>query len=641
MSINQLILRNLKKNLKNYYLYVFALVFSVALYFSFVTLQYDPAMSQDGSVKGSAGLMVASVLLIGIVAVFLLYANALFVKRRSQEIGLFQLIGMTKNRIFRLLTIENLIIYFGSMAVGIFIGFAVSKLILMGFFKIVNVDEVADLHFSMAALAQTLIVFAGIFLLIMATMYIFMRKQSILSLFRVTSSTQGKVKKLSIWEHIMGILGIVMIASGYYVSTQLFEGDITTINGLFIAMTFILASTIIGTYFFYKGSVRFVSNLLRKRKAGYMNINEVLSLSSMMFRMKSNALLLTVITTVSALAIGLLALSYISLYSAESLAENRSPDDFSITNEEKALAFSETLEDEGFDHSYRQVEVLQARFNVEDILDVDLEDMNFNVENTTIPVISETAVPELDLEAENMMMTGYNDIMQSYISLKDNGEVEWLSENDSVKLSYQGLREDYVISSHYTVGGLPIGVVSEEQFMDMKEQLEPSIYTGINLEDDSRNEAAFQLFEEAGLADGTEHRSQWYVETSQKQNMGAVMFIVAFLGLTFLITSGCILYFKQMDEGEDEKDSYTILRKLGFTRGDLLRGIQGKQLFNFGVPLLIGLLHSYFAVKSGWFFFGNEIWTPMLMVMGVYTALYSIFGLLSVLYYKKVIKEAL
>ncbi|WP_281658794.1 ABC transporter permease [Halobacillus sp. Cin3] len=641
MSINQLILRNLKKNLKNYYLYVFALVFSVALYFSFVTLQYDPAMSQDGSVKGSAGLMVASVLLIGIVAVFLLYANALFVKRRSQEIGLFQLIGMTKNRIFRLLTIENLIIYFGSMAVGIFIGFAVSKLILMGFFKIVNVDEVADLHFSMAALAQTLIVFAGIFLLIMATMYIFIRKQSILSLFRVTSSTQGKVKKLSIWEHIMGILGIVMIASGYYVSTQLFEGDITTINGLFIAMTFILASTIIGTYFFYKGSVRFVSNLLRKRKAGYMNINEVLSLSSMMFRMKSNALLLTVITTVSALAIGLLALSYISLYSAESLAENRSPDDFSITNEEKALAFSETLEDEGFDHSYRQVEVLQASFNVEDILDVDLEDMNFNVENTTIPVISETAVPELDLEAENMMMTGYNDIMQSYISLKDNGEVEWLSENDSVKLSYQGLREDYVISSHYTVGGLPIGVVSEEQFMDMKEKLEPSIYTGINLEDDSRNEAAFQLFEEAGLADGIEHRSQWYVETSQKQNMGAVMFIVAFLGLTFLITSGCILYFKQMDEGEDEKDSYTILRKLGFTRGDLLRGIQGKQLFNFGVPLLIGLLHSYFAVKSGWFFFGNEIWTPMLMVMGVYTALYSIFGLLSVLYYKKVIKEAL
>ncbi|GEN53212.1 hypothetical protein HFA01_14740 [Halobacillus faecis] len=119
------------------------------------------------------------------------------------------------------------------------------------------------------------------------------------------------------------------------------------------------------------------------------------------------------------------------------------------------------------------------------------------------------------------------------------------------------------------------------------------------------------------------------------------MFIVGFLGLNFLITSGCVLYFKQMDEGEDEKGSYTILRKLGFTRGDLLRGIQGKQLLNFGIPLLIGLLHSYFAVKSGWFFFGTELWTPMLIVMGLYAAFYSIFGLLSVLYYKKIMKEAL
>jgi bacitracin transport system permease protein len=96
-----------------------------------------------------------------------------------------------------------------------------------------------------------------------------------------------------------------------------------------------------------------------------------------------------------------------------------------------------------------------------------------------------------------------------------------------------------------------------------------------------------------------------------------------------------------MDESEDEKPNYTILRKLGFTEKDLLKGIKIKQLFNFGIPLVIGLLHSYFAVQSGWFLFGTEVWTPMIIVMIVYTALYSIFGILSVLYYKKIIKEAL
>ena len=75
---------------------------------------------------------------------------------------------------------------------------------------------------------------------------------------------------------------------------------------------------------------------------------------------------------------------------------------------------------------------------------------------------------------------------------------------------------------------------------------------------------------------------------SSKKNMGLIMFIVGFLGLTFLITSGCILYFKQMDESEEEKSNYTILRKLGFTQGDLLKGIQAKQIFNFGIPLVIG-----------------------------------------------------
>jgi len=119
------------------------------------------------------------------------------------------------------------------------------------------------------------------------------------------------------------------------------------------------------------------------------------------------------------------------------------------------------------------------------------------------------------------------------------------------------------------------------------------------------------------------------------------MFIVGFLGLSFLVTSGCILYFKQMDESEEEKPNYTILRKLGFTQGDLLKGIQAKQLFNFGIPLVIGLAHSYFAVKSGWFMFGTELWTPMVIVMLLYTVLYSIFAFLSVLYYKKVIKASL
>ena len=85
---------------------------------------------------------------------------------------------------------------------------------------------------------------------------------------------------------------------------------------------------------------------------------------------------------------------------------------------------------------------------------------------------------------------------------------------------------------------------------------------------------ANQLFKNLDISEGTGNLSQTEMAFNQKSNMGLMMFIVGFLGLTFLITSGCILYFKQMDEGEEEKPNYTILRKLGFTQGNLLKGIQ-------------------------------------------------------------------
>lgn len=90
-------------------------------------------------------------------SIFLLYANNIFIKRRSKEIGLFQLIGMTKAEIFRILSTENLILYFGSLSIGIFIGFSFSKLITMILYKTTAVDEIATMHFSWQALVQTIL----------------------------------------------------------------------------------------------------------------------------------------------------------------------------------------------------------------------------------------------------------------------------------------------------------------------------------------------------------------------------------------------------------------------------------------------------------------------------------------------------
>ncbi|MCZ0874769.1 FtsX-like permease family protein [Peribacillus sp. AS_2] len=648
MSINQLILRNLKKNLKNYYLYVFALVFSASLYFAFVTLQYDPALDEaEGTVKGAASIKAASILLVAIVSIFLLYANSIFIKRRSKEIGLFQLIGMTKNRIFRILSVENLILYFCSVFLGIFVGFAASKLIIMILFKIMGVQAIATLNFSFQPLVQTLLVFSAIYLLIMLMNYAFIKKQTILSLFRVTSMTEGKVKKVSMVEMIIGIFGIALIIAGYVISSKLFDGAFTQMTELFMAMIVILATVIIGTYLFYKGSVSFIFNIVRKKKNGYLNINEVLSLSSIMFRMKSNAILLTIITTVSALAIGLLSLSYISYYSAEKMAQSSIPTDFSMTDMGDADKFKEALSDSKIDYDAKVIDVIQVDVNVKEIMETSLEGVNFDPDIMTVPVISDESVKGINLAEDETLFSGYSSMMEKVISLKDSGKIELKGKNEVIPQTYIGLNDDTFLSYYFTSGGLPVAIVDQTIFDRLKKDIDPkiqkvsSVNIGIDVKDESELEKANDLFKRMSFKEEHVNDSQLEMFNTQKKNMGLIMFIVGFLGLTFLITSGCILYFKQMDESEGEKSNYTILRKLGFTRGDLIRGIQAKQVFNFGIPLVVGLLHSYFAVQSGWFLFGTEVWTPMIIVMALYTALYSIFGILSVFHYKKVIKESL
>jgi bacitracin transport system permease protein len=647
MTVSNLVIRNLKKNIKYYYLYIFALVFSVSLYFSFVTLQYDPSMDVvENSVKGGAAIKAASILLIAIVAIFLLYANTIFIKRRGKEIGLFQLIGMTKSRIFRLLTLENFILYFLSIVIGIFIGVSFSKITIMILFKVTGVQGIAKLHFSPEALVQTVIAFCAIYVLIMLMNYIFIKGQTILSLFRVTSSTEARVKKMSVWEMIIGATGIIFIISGYYISSQLFNGNFQSMNELFFAMISILALVIIGTYLFYKGSVSFLFNLIRKSKNGYININQVLSLSSIMFRMKSNAILLTIITTVSALALGFLCLSYISYYSAEKNAEQNVPADFTFDNVQDAEAFTSRLKEQKIAYKENRIPVIQTIFDIKGVLANIPEGFAQDTSEMQLPVISEDYVDDVHLSKEEVLFDGYSSTLEKFIQLKSTGSITMELKGQSIPLSYLGMKEMNILPFNFSSGGLMTVIVDSSVFdlveknRDKSLQSPSTLYIAININKDQDIIDADKIYQKLTF-ESQKTLSRYETSQSQKEFMGLAMFIVGFLGLTFLITSGCILYFKQMDEGEEEKYNYTILRKLGYTQNDLVNGIKSKQLFNFGIPLLIGLLHSYFAVKSGWFFFGSELWAPMFIVMGLYAVLYSIFGILSVIYYKKIISEAL
>ena len=186
----------MRKNIKHYYLYFFALIFSVVLYFVFATLQYDSAVAQkaEQSLNFASAFKVAGVLLIFIAGIFIVYANAIFLKRRSREIGLYQLIGLNKGTVSRLLIIENTILSAGALVIGIGIGILVSRVFLLLLMKLVGFDGFIALTFSTSAVVQTAIVFVAIILLTTIQMIFTVYRNSLLNLFNADKKGENPKK---------------------------------------------------------------------------------------------------------------------------------------------------------------------------------------------------------------------------------------------------------------------------------------------------------------------------------------------------------------------------------------------------------------------------------------------------------------
>ncbi|MFJ8514260.1 FtsX-like permease family protein [Lysinibacillus xylanilyticus] len=655
MSLSKLVLRSMKKNMKHYYLYFFALIFSVTLYFSFVTLQNNAEVlaTVEKSGTATAGFKAATYMLYFIVLFFVLYANHLFMKRRSKEIGLYQLIGMTKGLIVRLLAVENILLFVGAVILGMLAGFFSSRLFAMILLRVLEKEALVTMTFSTEALQQSIVVFAILLVIVLVQMALMIYRVSLLSLFSASKQADERVKRFSPLQMVIGFLGLVLIAYGYYGSTKLF--DINSTGDLALNMTIILATTIGGTFLVFRFSVAFIMNSIRLKKNGHLTARDVLALTPIMHRMKSNAKSLTLITVLTGVSLGVTTLAYISYYSSESSAYSRVPGDY-VLLEDRGQEFLKKLEDNNiaFDKSDFRLQSVSATFS--QLLSKEQQNKDNPLDGVegliyTIPLSDyQQIVPEASVSDNDVILTNYGGYMAEMFPLEKDRDVVVTPGGPEVTkeetLHVKDVQHESIISGTVTSGpGGPIFVVSDALFEELATYSSVSEWhkqTSIKIKNKSDLAQAeklyIQLNEEnySNFIQSFEEARKGNIET-----LGITIFTAAFLGLAFLMTTGSILYFKQMSEAEEERGSYTILRKIGFAEKDIMKGIYMKQAFNFGVPLIIGLLHSYFAVKSGWFLFGSELTAPLWIAMSCYIALYAIFAVLSVGYYKKVIRESL
>ncbi|WP_314350569.1 ABC transporter permease [Mammaliicoccus vitulinus] len=644
MSFNHIIIKNLRRNIRHYSMYVFSITMSVMLFFGFVTLKHSEDLKglQSG-VKLGVGIQIGVTILTIIIVVFLLYANKLFIKRRSREIGLYQLIGMTKREVFKIFALENFILFAITAVLGSILGFFSSKILLMILYKIIDVQQEAHLNFSIEAFIQTVVLMVGIYMIISLQNIVFIKRKTILALMNEYNVTDTKIKKIKLYELIFGAIGILMIIGGYYLSSVIFDNlKGNAMMGLYLRMITVLFLTIVGAYLLFRCSISLIFNTIRKYKKGMLSVTDVVSTSSIMHKMKTNALSLTIIAIVSAMSVGLLALSYVSYYNAAETARNNAPDDYIFINKDANNQFKKALNDNNIKFKENNYHV--TRYEIDDTkvfaYDDELTSTSSQFPST---VAKSSEFKDLNLQDNEVAIVGYSDILDKMITVHDDENISYKLNDQTKQLKVKSISKETYLSTNISYNA-PVYVVSNHTFDQMKqhEAKNDSLNDqyGINLSDEKDVNKAEQIFSKQ-VKSNESSLSYQQIYKDSKSSLGVMLFILGFLGVAFLLSTGCIIYIKQIDETEDETSNYVILRKLGYTSKDMSKGIALKIGFNFALPLIIGLSHGYFAAKSAWFFMGQSFYTPVLIVMSLYSLIYILFAILAYVHSKQVIQRVL
>ncbi|WP_436889094.1 FtsX-like permease family protein [Mammaliicoccus sciuri] len=644
MSFNQIVIKNLRRNIRHYSMYVFSITMSVMLFFGFVTLRLSEDLnSVQSGIRVGAAIKVGVTILTIIIVIFLLYANKLFIKRRSREIGLYQLIGMTKREVFKIFALENFVLFTLTAVIGSMLGFFSSKILLMILYKIIGIQQEAHLNFSIEAFIQTIVLMIAVYIIIAFQNAIFIKRKTILALMHEYNATDTKIKKIKLYELIFGAIGIVMIVSGYYLSSVMFDNlSNAGMTTLYIRMLTILFLTIVGAYLLFRCSISLIFNTIRKYKKGMLSVTDVVSTSSIMHKMKTNALSLTIIAIVSAMSVGLLALSYVQYYNAEETARSTAPDDYIFVNRDANQQFKNALDAEHIQYKERNYNI--ARYVIDD------RKVLKNANQTTgkapespSTVAKSSEFKDLKLKDDEVAIVGYSDILDKVVTVNDEERMSYKMGDETHHLKVKSISKETYLSSMVSYNA-PVYVVSDHTFDQMKKHEakndDMNQQFGVNLTNDKDVKKAEKIFSK--LQSKTESSMSYHeIYNDSKSSLGVMLFILGFLGIAFLLSTGCIIYIKQIDETEDETSNYIILRKLGYTSKDMSKGIALKIGFNFALPLIIGLCHGYFAAKSAWFFMGQSFYTPVLIVMSLYSLIYILFAFLAYIHSKRVIQRVL
>ena len=642
--------RNMKKSFKDYAIYFLTLVLGVAIFYMFNSIDSQQAMIEVS--QSTREMIQLLIQMLGMVSVFIaivlgfliVYANNFLINRRKREFGIYMSLGMGRRQISGIILLETILIGILSLAVGLFIGIFASQFMSILVAKLFEADmSEFTFVFSKDACIKTCIYFAVMYIAVIIFNTLTISRYKLINLLTAVKKNEKVKLKNPIISILIFIASSVLLGYAYYLVTG---GVYELRTGEQLLKPILMG--VIGTVGIFWSLSGFILRLIQTRKSVYLKGTNMFVLRQLNNKINTNIVSMTVICLMLFMTISALS-SSLSIQSAlDSQLEKFTPVDVNLYKtaylpESYVSSYSgktiynteEQIEDSRHPVSYTLETNGYDMNNLKDIVEIPIYAIPEWTLKVSLGDYSETAMQQFSMLAYDtpetvIKISDYNKIAKLYgeeeYSLNDDEYIvlcdfeqmmdirnEALKQNSNIEINgktyhskYNECKDGFVMMSTTYMNA---GIILVPDSFEIKEENTEQYFLAANYNVETEEEKVelndvlagnvdselFDNLEEKEI--NLEGTTKISIKEASKGLSTIIIFIAIYLGIVFLVASSAILALKQLTESSDNKQRYTILRKIGCDEKMINQALFRQIFIFFMMPLALAIIHSIFGIK--------------------------------------------
>lgn len=604
----KLAITNIKNNRQFYFPYLLTGIITVAMFYIMCAFESNPGIQSMPGAKDLGLILRLGIGVIGIFAViFLFYTNSFIIKRRKKELGIYNILGMEKRHIAKILSKEAFFTAIIAIGGGLVTGVLFHKLACMLLYRMIGFNGGITFSFSKKGVMITAILFAIVYLL--TYIYDLFQVQLANPIELLQSGNKGEREPKT--KAIMAVLGVLCLGTGYFIAITT-KNPIKALTLFFVAVILV----IIGTYLLFTAGSIALLKILRRNKGYYYQTKHFTSVSGMIYRMKQNAVGLANICILSTMVLVAVSTT-VSLYvGIEDIMKERYPNEINISayydtgapaEDSIAPIVEKSVKESGrkIRHEEDYLELYFAAIKDQGQYSLDKEKVKTAGDRVSGFVVLtredckkkyNEEIPEL-AENEVALFTIKKTDMDTLVLENRSYHVKEIKQFQNTE-DFETIAD--MMDEYYYV------IVNDVQDMERLWQLQKDIYQEnsssisrqVRLDIDGDSEQKKECFENIKTALGPEQAKARILIDSRQSSLdefyqiyGGFLFLGLFLGILFLMITVLIIFYKQISEGYDDKERFSIMEKVGMSNDEVKATIRSQVRTVFFLPILMAAIH--------------------------------------------------